>query len=315
MKHLFIINPAAGSRDRKEEIASIVKRTADEENLDYEIFITSRPGHAAEIAKRECQNRPGELLRFYACGGDGTLNEVLAGIAGQPNAQLTHFPKGTGNDFIKVFGERAYEFSSLPLLTQGEIIDMDYIACNCGTAINVFSVGIDARVAQGMRKYRRLPLMGQEGPYLFSTFENILRGLGQSYEIEIDGRDYSGDYSMLFAANGRWYGGGFCPVPQADPTDGVLEILLVKKVSRITAAKVVGAYKQGRYRELPECITHLQAHSLKIRQKNGEYFPVNLDGEIAMTTHAAAELKSAVPFAVPPGVKVARQEQEVPEEE
>ena len=77
---------------------------------------------------------------------------------------------------------------------------------------------------------------------------------------------------------GRFYGGGFTPVPDADPTDGLLDVLVVSKVSRLQVAQVVGKYKNGRYKELPDLIRHFRTDRVVIHcDKNT---PVNLDGEL-----------------------------------
>ena len=83
---------------------------------------------------------------------------------------------------------------------------------------------------------------------------------------------------MICACSGRFYGGGFNPVPEADPTDGLLDVLLVKKVTRLQVAQVVGKYKNGRYKELPDLIRHYRTHRVVIHCDKTT--PVNLDGEL-----------------------------------
>ena len=85
----------------------------------------------------------------------------------------------------------------------------------------MFSVGIDARIANGVQKYKRLPLMKGQGPYLLSTAEQLIRGLGRKYRVTVDGKACDGRYSLILAANGKYYGGGFCPVPDANLQDGL----------------------------------------------------------------------------------------------
>ncbi|MCE6983484.1 lipid kinase, partial [Pseudomonas frederiksbergensis] len=82
----------------------------------------------------------------YACGGDGTLNECVNGAVGHDNVAVTHFPCGTGNDFIKMFGEEKDRFFDLSDLVRGEVRPLDVMEC-CGRyAVNICSVGIDARI-------------------------------------------------------------------------------------------------------------------------------------------------------------------------
>ena len=103
MKHVFIINPTAGKRDATVELMEMAKGLQARHGLEVECILTTRAGPAAEPARSIAQT--GEDLRFYACGGDGTINEVANGIIGLPNAAMTCVPVGTGNDFLKNFGD------------------------------------------------------------------------------------------------------------------------------------------------------------------------------------------------------------------
>ena len=103
MKHLFIINPAAGSRDRTEVYSRQIHEVCGAKGLDYEVRVSAGPGDCARLAKEAAQT--GEEYRIYACGGDGTLNEVVAGAAGFSNAAVTVFSGGSGNDFVKLFDD------------------------------------------------------------------------------------------------------------------------------------------------------------------------------------------------------------------
>ncbi len=283
MKHIFIINPAAGKSDRTAPVAAGIRRTCVERQLDYEILTTEYPRHAIELVKKKAVEYAGQTMRFYACGGDGTLNEVAAGAAGLANVSITHYPCGSGNDFIKLFGVDCQAFKELNALIDGKEVALDYMETDCGACINVFSVGVDARVAAGMQKYKRIPMLHGSMAYNISTVENVLKGLSEPYEVEVDGVAFSGKQTLILAGNGRYYGGGFNPVPEADPTDGLLDVLIIKAVDLITVMKVIGAYKAGRHRHYPQYITHLKAKNLSIRHRDGKDMKVNLDGEIVLS--------------------------------
>ena len=109
MKHLFIINPAAGSHDRTEEYSEVIHKLCREKGLSYEIRVSTAPGEATRIAREAAQS--GEEVRLYACGGDGTLQEVAAGAAGYANAAVSVFSGGSGNDFVKLFDDPKAFFS------------------------------------------------------------------------------------------------------------------------------------------------------------------------------------------------------------
>ncbi len=105
MKHVFIINPTAGKKDCTARMMDMAKALAARHGLDVECILTKRPGHAMETARSLAER--GEPLRIYACGGDGTANEAANGVAGYENAAMTCIPVGTGNDFLKNFGDKA----------------------------------------------------------------------------------------------------------------------------------------------------------------------------------------------------------------
>ena len=139
-------------------------------------------------------------------------------------------------------------------------------------------MGLDARIGHDVANYKRLPLLSGFRAYAVSTLINVIRGIYEHYVVEINGQRFDGDFTMICACNGWFYGGGFCPVPQADPTDGKLEVLLVKDVSRLKVAQVVGAYKDGKYANFPHLIRHFSTDHVRIicDKPTG----INLDGEL-----------------------------------
>ena len=275
MKHLFIINPAAGSKDRTKEYSVAIHDICTARGLDYRIEVSAAPGECTRIAREAAQT--GEEVRIYACGGDGTLNEVAAGAAGYPNAAVTVFSGGSGNDFVKLFNDPK-AFFDLERLLDAEEAEFDMIRCNSDLALNICSVGLDARIGTDVASYKRIPLLQGFRAYAASTVVNVIRGISSHYIVEINGEVIDGEHTFVCVCNGRFYGGGFNPVPEADPADGMLDVLLVKKVSRMQVPMVIGKYKDGRYAELPHLVRHVRTDKLRIRCDKAT--PVNLDGEL-----------------------------------
>ena len=275
MKHLFIINPAAGSRDRSREYADAIRMACNARRLDYEIRVSMGPGDCTKIAREAAST--GEALRIYACGGDGTLNEVAAGVAGFDNAAITVYSGGSGNDFVKIFDDPKAFFDLERLLDPAETT-FDLIRCNGDLALNICSVGLDARIARDVSGYKRIPLLQGFRAYALSTLVNVIRGISEHYVVEVNGQTFDEEQTMICVCSGRFYGGGFNPVPEADPTDGMLDVLLVKKVTRLQVAQVVGKYKNGRYKELTDLIRYFRTDRVVIHCDKTT--PVNLDGEL-----------------------------------
>ena len=277
MIHLFIINPAAGSRNRTADYSQIIHKLCRERGLEYDIRVSTAPGECARFAREAAQS--GKEYRLYACGGDGTLNEVAQGAAGYENVAVTVFSGGSGNDFVKLFDD-PQAFFDLERLLDAEEATFDLIDCNGDIALNICSVGLDARIGTDVSHYKRLPLLQGFRAYAASTVVNVIKGIAEHYVVELNGKKIDGKQTLICVCNGRYYGGGFNPVPDADPSDGLLDVLLVKAVSRLQVAGVIGKYKDGRYKELPHLVRHYRTKSITITCDQPT--PINLDGELRM---------------------------------
>ena len=282
MTHLFIINPAAGSRDRTEEYRRKIKESCEQRNLRYRIQISQAPGDCRRLARAAAET--GDEFRIYACGGDGTLNEVADGAAGYPNVAVTVFSGGSGNDFVKLFDDPK-AFFDLERLLDAQEVTFDMIRCNDNLALNICSVGLDARIGTDVSHYKRIPLLHGFRAYAASTVVNLMKGISEHYVVELNGETVDDEFTFVCACNGRFYGGGFNPVPEADPTDGELDVLLVKKVTLAQVPDAITKYKNGRYKELPHLVRHFKTKELTIRCDKA--VPVNVDGEAihAQTVH------------------------------
>ena len=251
MKHVFIINPNAGKYDSRQRIYDMADALREKHGLDVQCILTKKQGHATELARRLCDS--GEELRFYACGGDGTVNEVANGVIGYDNAAMTVIPVGTGNDFLKNFGGAAPLFADAENLWDGPQFPMDAIDVNGRIALTIACSGIDARVAADVHKYSESPLLDGKTSYIASLAVNFLfKGIASHWTVTLDDEVIEDDFSLVAVCNGRYYGGGFMPVAEARMDDGVLNTLVVKKVSRVTFARFVGPYSKGGYSKFPE---------------------------------------------------------------
>ena len=301
MKHLFIINPVAGKRDQTESFTERIKAACDPKGLDYEIYVSKAKGDCTAKAKKEAEK--GEELRIYACGGDGTLNEIVSGVIDCPNAAVTHFCGGSGNDFVKIF-DQPETFRQLDRLLDPEEASFDLISCDGHYALNICSMGFDARIGTGIADLKRLPLLSGPGAYLVSAIRETVRGVHNHYTIEVNGETIDGRHTLICMASGRYYGGGFYAVPEANPTDGLLDVLLVKDVSRLTVLKVILAYRKGKWKDYPQYIRHVQADRLVIHCDKEE--PLNLDGELLLCRDAEIRTgEKKVRFFFPKGLSFA----------
>ena len=298
MTHLFIINPAAGSRDRTKQYSEAIHEICGKRGVDYRIEVSGAPGECARIAWEAAES--GEEYRIYACGGDGTLNEVVSGAAGFDNVAVTVFSGGSGNDFVKLFSEPE-AFFHLERLLDAEETTFDLIKCNDDFSLNICSVGLDARIGTDVANYKRLPLLSGFRAYAVSTVVNVIRGISEHYTVEINGQTIDKDMTLICACNGQYYGGGFHPVPEADPRDGLLDVLLIDKVSRLKVAQVIGKFKDGRYKELPKLVRHFKTDRVVIRCDRPS--AINLDGELRVSDVVDIRIaKEKIRFFYPKGL-------------
>ena len=275
MTHLFIINPAAGSRDRTADYTEKIKTAFANRSQPYRIEVSGGPGECTRIAREAAQS--GEEYRIYACGGDGTLNEVVQGTAGYDNVAITVFSGGSGNDFVRLFDDPK-AFFEIDRLLDAETATFDLIKCNGDYSINICSVGLDARIGVDVANYKRIPLLHGFRAYVASTLVNVFRCIAEHYVVELNGEVIDGDKTFVCMCNGRYYGGGFNPVPEADPADGLMDVLLVDRVSLLQIPGIIGKYKDGRYKELKNLVRHVLTDEVKITCDKET--PIQIDGEL-----------------------------------
>lgn len=292
MRHVFILNPVAGKKQSalalREKIESYF---ADHPELEYSIRLTDSIGSATQIAREECAKGD---VRLYACGGDGTLQETALGIpVGRADVELTVVPCGSGNDFVRTFGG-AEAFINLKDLIEGVAFPVDAVDGGDLISLNIAAIGLDAAVALKMQKYKKWRGVSGSMAYDIAVVDVICHPIGVKMDLEIDTPQGTlrrqGKYLMTLAANGRFYGGGYQGAPSAITDDGLLEFVLVKKVSRLKIPFVIGKYKAGRHDEV-KCIETIRGSNIRI--KAAKPMVCTVDGECFTT--------DAIQFSVIPG--------------
>ena len=279
LKHVFIINPSAGKNDSRQRIYTMAEALREKHGLDVQCMLTASVGHAATLARGLAES--GEEVRLYACGGDGTVNEVANGIAGYANAAMTCIPIGTGNDFLKNFGKDALPlFLDAENLWNGSVMPLDLIDCNGKYCLTIACTGIDARIAESVHEFGASPMLSGRGSYLASVAVNFLfHKIGRRWRVTLDDEVIEDTFALVSMCNGRYYGGGSTPVPEARMTDGVLHTVLVKNVSKARFATLFGGYSAGDYKKLPQDIIRVStAKVVCIEALEGD-LTTCLDGE------------------------------------
>ena len=251
MHTLFLLNPAAGKADCTRTLPQQIAAAAAGAGLapeDYTIRVTTHAGHARELSRAAAAaaQKAGVELHIFTAGGDGTFNEALTGAHGFDKTAVGCLPYGSGNDFLRTYGTRA-EFTDLDAQLAGGEVTIDLLETSLGLSATICAAGLDAQVAYGIPKFRRIPLCGGEVSYLLSIVEQLCGHIGRRVTFTIDDEELTVDCLMCAICNGRAYGGGFLAAPEADPADGWLDVMIVRRVGRLTIAKLLGMYKSGRH--------------------------------------------------------------------
>ena len=275
MKHVFIINPAAGKKDNRQRVYAMADALRDRHGLYVACMLTQSRGHAITLARGIAE--AGESVRFYTCGGDGTAHEVANGIAGFDNAAMTVIPTGTGNDLLKNFGPGMLpKFSDAENLWDGEVQQLDLIDCNGKLCITIACSGIDARVAESVHDFSSS--VSGKGAYLASVALNfVARPISQHWTLTLDDTVIEDDFALAAVCNGRYYGGGFTPVREARMNDGQLRTVVVRGIGRLKFVQLFNKYGTGRYKDLPPEL--IRAYNASLVRIQGDDIVTCLDGE------------------------------------
>ena len=301
MKHLFIVNPAAGGKDKSIAVQRAVRAAFEGREENWELYVTSAPMDAPEKIRREAE-KAGHL-RVYACGGDGTFNECVCGAALLDNVAVAPYPTGTGNDFCRMFGEEKDLYRDLNALLNGTERPIDLIDCNGRYSANICSVGIDARIGTEVHRYSGLPLIGGTGGYIVSAIVNVFKGINRPMRVQTGEYCHSGDFALLCACNGRYYGGGFNPSLDAMPDDGIMDVFIAQKVNLIQFAALIGKYSKGRADEMAPIIKHIRTSEEVIIRCEKEDV-AQLDGEALRATEFRIRMvPKALNLIVPKGMQ------------
>lgn len=279
----FIVNPIAGTGFALKTMKNLENQLR-QRGIEYKIFLTERPGHATQIATELSGQE--QVYAVVAVGGDGTASEVAAGLS-ETGKPMGIIPAGTGNDFIKTAGIPNDPLKAFEILLSRKPVDTDTGTINDQFFLNVCGTGFDVTVldfAESLKdKHRGLT------PYLIGLLKAIHYYQSIQLKVTADGKTEEGRYLVCSIANGRYIGGGIPICPKADPTDGKLDLVLIKHRSRWQ----IPFYLPGLMlsRDLKFKITkHRRVSRIMIE---GENLRINIDGEIQPMKKAEFTVKPA----------------------
>lgn len=299
MKHIFMVNMAAGKHSCLDEVKEAISRDINFD--DYEIYTPASAADNTDFVKKYLEEHPEEETRFYACGGDGTANKVASGVVGHPNASMTILAHGSGNDYIKYYADTE-TFRNVEKVLHGEEHRVDIMKANDRYALNATHFGLDAVVAKAMNKIRRHTFFGGKLCYPFAVAWGFLTGMRTRCTVYADGEKLNdGRICLCTVANGRYVGGSYKCAPKSKNDDGLLEVCLVKPLSRLRFPFLIKSYTEGSHLDNPklkDLIVYRRAKQVVI--DGGRSFCVSLDGEILEGERIVVEnMRQAIRFVAP----------------
>lgn len=221
----FIVNPAA-NRYRAVRHVDWLNREAKKRWENFEIVISPENQPVSELAA----DKSSGFSIIVACGGDGTVNQVVNGIAGT-NTTLGILPIGSGNDFVKTLYQSTSLQACLDLIYQEKKTRIDLISCkgSCNTwCVNTLGIGLDGWANYYAKKHR---LLRGSLIYTLGALRAAFAFRGAKMGLTIDGKIEQKNYLMLTACSGKWEGGGFLISPDADPCSGFIHLVAILKTS------------------------------------------------------------------------------------
>ena len=301
----FILNPNSGRHLKHRMLEQEIKEACTKRQLGYHIYYTTCAGDAIEYVKSMLRIS-NDKQRFICIGGDGTINELANSAPGNPNAEFGVIPSGSGNDFVRNFTNTKL-FLDINAQIDGTPISIDVIKYNDDYCANMLNIGFDCSVVKEAERFRRVKWLSPSLSYILGVFVGFFKKFGTKMRLIFDDGEVMDTVMTLTAiGNGKFCGGGFMSCPQALLNDGLMDVTAIKKVSRLTFIKLVGAYKSGTFLDDPRAMKVMEYRRVPHFKMEFETpIPICIDGEISgARTIDFSIVKNGFNFVIPKGCEM-----------
>ena len=275
-------NPVSG-KGRSRALAAQTGRLLTSAEVSNQVQYTSRPGDAEGLARKAVEEGSVGVL---ACGGDGTLHEVINGVMGHPLASgviVGIIPAGRCNDFAAAMDLPKTAEGVADLILVGDSRQIDLGIAGHRYFATVATLGFDSAVSQYVADGHVPRMLSGTPAYVYAIFAQLLRYKDAKVHLMGEGFDYSGRIFLTATANTPQYGGNMKIAPGAEPEDGMLDVCLVKSVSRREVVMMLPRVFNGGHLKNPA----VSMHRVKRLQIETEApMPIWADGERVAETPA-----------------------------
>jgi diacylglycerol kinase (ATP) len=284
------VNPAAAGGTTGKRWPEMAHRAA-QHGLDGDALISEGPGQLTSLAADAVA---GGATRLVVVGGDGSVNEVVNGIADAQGVELAVIPRGTGWDFVRTFDIPRNVDAAVDVALTGSVREIDlgavtYRAWSGEEARSVFanvaSAGISGAIAQ--RANESSKALGGKVSYYWATLAVFFGWQTGEMRVTVDGESRNGKMIDAVVCNGRYLGGGMMMCPEAEPDDGVFDVLLIGDVTKRDLLLVLPKTYKGNHLPHPR-LELLRGKVVSV--ESAEPLPIELDGEQPGTTPARFEV-------------------------
>lgn len=285
-KIIYLINPISGTKG-KSSLMELIARKTKERNIDFEIIHTNAFGDY-DFLKRKIKNE--RITDAVVCGGDGTVSAVAASLIGVP-VNIGIIPMGSGNGLALAAKIPTQPSRALDLIFQGKASFIDGFYVNNEFSCMLCGIGFDAQVAHEFAKQKKRGLQ----TYIKVAAINFFKTNPYFFEIKLKNKSLSVDAFFICIANGNQFGNNFTIAPKASLHDGLIDVVIVKKMSKfllpfsilnqvsgINTMQNINDYAEKKH------IIYFQTPSLTIQ--NFHQAPLHIDGDPKKTA-ARFEIK------------------------
>ncbi len=265
---IFVINPHSGTKsgkilDKFKEFAPEIDYFISNSLEEFDVFLTTK------VEKYKV---------LIICGGDGTINTTLKYLIRNPNLKLAVLPNGSGNGFARELGFNGDIKELLECILRDGTEMVDVLKVNNELSCNMVGLGFDSYVAN---EFDKMPTRGLK-TYVYCTIQALFKYKPIQAKVNIDGSVIEGKYHMINIANTRQFGNNALIAPMAIYSDGLLDLVLIKKIPFYVVPSFVirlflGKLKNSKY------VQFVKANRLVIDSNSETY---HVDGEPKTLTEA-----------------------------
>ena len=280
-KIIYLLNPVSGTR-KKEPVKDLIIRKTRAAGIDFEILPSKADGsydNLQQIIRRD------RITDVVICGGDGTVNAVVNALHGEP-VNFGIVPIGSGNSLALAAKIPTQPDRALEIIFRGIAVPTDAFYINEKFSCALCGIGFDAEVAHQFAKKKTRGLQ----MYLRISTIRFFRSKPYPFEIKLDDRVIKTDAYFISIANSNQFGNNVTIAPRASLSDGLLDIVIVKKMNKAllpvyVLLQVAGNNKLREVMDIKDDpnIIYVQSDNISIR--NPSLAPLHIDGEPAETSN------------------------------